>query len=169
MRNQLFTSWGGNGKKAFLNADGDMIAKKVIQDCYERELDRGTPGNAPQTRVNEATVNPDGWSKMKVSSAMKPTENKTLIEILTHVYKELEVDIKDQITPASYKVGGQVNGYFVALADHLKLILTEKPNLAKFEIKNTIASFEWLSHVHEIFNATLMNTSTLIDRSNINR
>ena len=168
VRNQLFTSWG-EGKNALLNVDEDMIAKKVIEECYERELDRGTRGNAPQTRVNGATVNPDGWSKMNISSAVQPTKTKTFIEILTHLYKELEVDIKDQITAASYKVGGQVNGYFAALADHFKLILTQKPDLAKPELKNTIASFEWLSHVHEIFNATLMNTSTLIDRSNIFR
>ena len=120
--------------------------------------------------MNEATVNPDGLSKMNVSSAVKPTETKTLVEILTHVYKELlEVDVKDQITAASYKVGGQVNGYFAVLVDHFKLILTQKPNLAKPELKNTIASFEWLSHVREIFNATLINTSTLIDNSNIYR
>ena len=152
-----------------MNVDGDLFAKKVIQDWYERKLDRGIRGNAPQTRVNKATVNPDGWSKMSVSSAVKPTETKTLVEILTNVYKEVEVDVKDQITVASYKVGGQVNGYFAALADHFKLMLTQKPNLAKPELKNKIVSFEWLSHVHVIFNATIMNTSILIDRSNIDR
>ena len=83
MRNQLFTSWG-EGKKAFLNADGNLIAKKVIEDCYERELDRGVRGNAPLTRVNEATVNPDGWLKMNVSGVVKHTESKTLVKIATH-------------------------------------------------------------------------------------
>lgn len=44
---------------------------------------------------------------------------------------------------------------------------TETSHLAKPRLRDTIASFEWPSHVHETFNATLINDSTLIDRSNI--
>ena len=35
-----------------------------------------------------------------------------------------------------------------------------KPRLE--QLKSDIASFEWLAHVHEIFNNTLMNTKKVI-------
>ena len=38
-----------------------------------------------------------------------------------------------------------------------------------FDQKSAIASFEWIAHVHEIFNNTLMNTSIVIDKNNVKR
>jgi len=35
------------------------------------------------------------------------------------------------------------------------------------KLKSDVASFEWLSHVHEIFNNTLMDTSILVNAENI--
>ena len=74
-----------------------------------------------------------------------------------------------------------MSGYFTAVALQLKGLINakmviecqkKKPSdmdrLKK--LKSDIASYEWLGHVHEIFNNTLMNTKrVIIDSKNIDR
>ena len=59
-------------------------------------------------------------------------------------------------------------GYWSNVWEHLHLKMTEaQPRLKKAD-QSAIVSFEWMAHVHEIFNNILMNVKTiLIDANNI--
>ena len=61
------------GKKAY--------GKAVIENCFKRDQDRMARNKSLLTRVNDAAVNPDKWSKMNVSSALRVFEFQTLCEI----------------------------------------------------------------------------------------
>ena len=119
---------------------------------------------------------------MNVSASMKISESKTLAELTSHFYAELSIPVMQQLKPEQYKLDdGRVSGYFTAVAVQLKEVInskmlielqTKKPadreRLKK--LKSDIASYEWLGHVHEIFNNTLMNTKrVIIDKKNIDR
>lgn len=170
MRNQLFTSWlanGSNGAKAFLGDDGAQIGKLIIEHCHNREQDRRARGHINITRVDESVVDIDRWSKMNVSAALKVFEYKTLCEIANSIYTDLNVDLQDRLGADQFKDRGQVVGYFPAVADHFRHLVTTRILILDYKQKSAIASFEWLAHVHEIFNNTLMNTKIVIDKDNI--
>ncbi|EJK74435.1 hypothetical protein THAOC_03886, partial [Thalassiosira oceanica] len=170
MRNQLFTSWnmsGGNGAKAFLGEDGAQIGKFIIEYCHKREQDRRARGHTNQTRVDESVVDIDRWSKMNVSAALKVFEYGTLCEITNHIYTDLNVDLRDRLGADQFKEGGQVVGYFPAVAGHFRHLVRDRNLNLGDDQKSAIASYEWLAHVHEIFNNTLMNTKIVIDKYNI--
>ena len=128
MRNQLFGSWsGGKGQKAFLSADGSMISKRILDECYQRDKKRASP----RTRLNEAAINPDKWSKMNVSDSLKISESKTLAELTTHLYSEFSVPVEQQITPDKYKTNdGHVSGYYTDVADQLNKVVDSRSPLS---------------------------------------
>ena len=118
MRNQLYGSYSGNkGSKAFLSLDDFGIHKGILKEAYERDKQRASR----RTRLDEASINPDAWSKMNVSPAMIASETKTLAELSDHLYKMLHVPVEQRLTPELFKPDGKrVCGYFPAVAAHLK-------------------------------------------------
>ena len=78
--------------------------------------------------------------------------------------------MKDQL---SLKEHGKL-GYMPAVAKHLQATL-KKLNDAKPKSEPSdnlvlkVSSFQWLANVHEIFNATLMNTDIMIAWYNIDK
>ena len=106
---------------------------------------------------------------MNVSSALRVFESQTLCEIAGSIYEDLFVPLEDRLGQDQFKDNrGQVVGYFPAVAGHFKYLLdTFHQPFDGPQLRSAIASFEWLSHVHEIFNSTLMNTKIVIDKYNI--
>ena len=51
----------------------------------------------------------------------------------------------------------------------MKALLEKKDEQTIEMLSSTISSFEWLANVHELFNATLMDTALLIKYHNIDR
>ncbi|KAL7537399.1 hypothetical protein ACHAXR_010210 [Thalassiosira sp. AJA248-18] len=157
IRNALYTSWRPGGKKQFLDDKEIKIGKAVIEDCFERDRQRELRCHAPHSDVRESTVFLNKWSKMDASEAKRPFSWKTLAEISSHLYTKLGVTKSEQLSKEKH---GLI-GYMPAVAIHLKSILKEKPPPDAEILAPSISSFEWLANVHEIFNATLMNTKGL--------
>ena len=167
MRNALFVSWFGNGKKMFLSVDDIKISFQVLVDCHERERERESRKGSASTRVSEAGIKPNMWSKMNVSNAEKAFEHKTLAEIATHLYSILHVKMKDQLCGNQFKVSEKnkrkiVLGYWSAVGEHLHKLMTESWESLIEVTKSAIVSFEWMAHVHEMFNNILMNTQHIV-------
>ena len=104
LRNALFVSWFGTGKKTFMSVDDIPIGKQVLVDCYEPERERESQTGSVVTRVTDAVINPNKWSKMDISSTIKATEHKTMAEIATELYSVLYVPTKDQLRGDHSKV-----------------------------------------------------------------
>ena len=97
-------------------------------------------------------------------------ENQTFAEIAGSIYEDLDVDTQDCLGQDQFKDDlGQVTGYFPKVAEHFKLLLQQKVWLKTPGLESAIASFEWLAHVHEIFNSTLTNAKIVIDKYTIKR
>ena len=101
---------------------------------------------------------------MNVAEAKRVFAWKTLMEMLEDLYELLGVPMKDQLLKEDHPLG-----YMPAAAAHLKDILKKKARQNEEHLAAKISSFEWLANVHEIFNATLMNTDILITWENIDR
>lgn len=143
-----------------------------MKESYERDKRRASK----RTRLDEASIDPDSWSKMNVSPAMIASEFKTLAEIGDYLYNELAIPSPQRLTPDRFKIDGKkVSGYFSEVAAHLNSEVKRQSSTDDTmsdrikKLHSDIASFEWLSHVHEIFNNTLMDTSILVDEGNIDR
>jgi len=91
MRNQLFTSWTSNGKKQFLDGNGNKIGKPVVEEIYQRDRNREINGVAPLTDIREGTVKLSKWSVMDGSEAKRVFAEKTLAECSQHLYTTLDV------------------------------------------------------------------------------
>ncbi|EJK77622.1 hypothetical protein THAOC_00533 [Thalassiosira oceanica] len=103
-RNQLYGSYsGGKGCKAFLSIDGFGIHNAILKESYERDKRRASK----RTRLDEASIDPDSWSKMNVSPAMIASEFKTLAEISEHLYSELAITSQQRLTPDRFKIDGK--------------------------------------------------------------
>ena len=142
-------------------------------DCYERETEREAQTGSSITRVTDAVINPNRWSKMNVSNTIKANEHKTLAEISGHLYAVLRMPIKDQLCGDQFKVcigyGKKiVIGFSAAVGEHLHKLMSSSKAPLPISTKADIVSFEWMAHVHGIFNNILMNTKEIIvDAKNI--
>ena len=165
MRNQLYTSWVKNGKKQFLDENNMPIGKAIIEECFERDRQREMRNFASKSEVRESTVILNKWSKMNVAEAKRVFSWKTLVEILSNLYQELDVSRKDHLSMEEH---GPL-GYMPSAAKHLHSILVKRDAETKSRLGPKVSSFEFLANVHEMFNATLMNTDLMIDRDNIDR
>ena len=147
-----------------------MIGKAIVEECFDRDRERELRNYAPLSEVRESTVNLNNWSKMNVAEAKRPFLWKTLCEQAAHLYGQLDVEMKDQL---SLKEHGKL-GYMPAAAKHLQTTLKKlndaKPKSEQSDnLASKISSFQWLANVHEIFNATLMNTDIMITWYNIDK
>ena len=165
MRNQLYTSWTKEGKKKFLCVNGEKIGKALLEATFERDRQRELRNHAPKSEVRESTVILNNWSKMNVKEAKRTTSEKTLAENAAHLYKKLGVPEKDRPKREQH---GQF-GFWPAVEKHLQEVVKSKASPNANVVAPDVSSFEWLANVHEIFNATLMDTDQLITRENINR
>ena len=95
---------------------------------------------------------------MNMSEANHPFLRKTLCTVVAHLYKQLGVHLQDHIL----KEKNETLRCMPAVAKHLKEILLKKSLFNTELLVPKISSFEWLTNLHEVFNATLMDTSMLI-------
>ncbi|KAL7554136.1 hypothetical protein ACHAWF_017538, partial [Thalassiosira exigua] len=117
------------------------------------------------SEVKSTTIFLNKWSKMDASEAKRPFSWKTLCEISSHLYQQLGVSIQQQLT---VKEESDSIGFMPAVAKHLKTVLSNCSFDKQQQLAAEISSFEWLANVHQIFNATLMNTELFLSWSNIN-
>lgn len=146
-------------------------------------------GAAPLTNIREGTVRLSKWSVMDGSEAKRVFAEKTLAECSQHLYTTLDVPQaewmkRDMHSPIGFwpKVAADLNhklhfaradaeldGYMADMNDEpTPTNTTPTANIDFDDIASSISSFEWLAHVHEIFNAILMNTDLLLSWDNIN-
>ena len=142
----------------------------IVEECFECDRERELRNHAPCSEVQESTAVLNQWSKMNVSEAKRPFSWKTPSELAAHLYEQLGIPRKDQL---SSKDHGQI-GCMPAVAKHLKSTLKKsnknKPKSEHYDnLASKVSSFQWLTNVHEIFNATLMNTDIMITWYNIDR
>ena len=90
---------------------------------------------------------------------------KTCTEISSKIHDELEIPEKERLSIADHSA----LGYMPAVARFLKKWMKEKAQHKADALASKLSPFEWLANVHEIFNATLMNTDLLIKYYNIDR
>ncbi|KAL7546687.1 hypothetical protein ACHAWF_017274 [Thalassiosira exigua] len=163
MRSALFTSWTDKGKKQFLDEHDNRIGKAIIAECFQRDRIREINNQAPLSEVRESTVNLNKWSKMNAFEAKRPFSLKTLCEIASHLYTEMNVTVEDRLL----KEKNGPLGYFPTVAMHMWTKWNCMPEHQARLLAPKISSFEWLANVHEIFNATLMNTDLHLSWDNI--
>ena len=78
-RNVLYNSTSARSRTLSNPKTGQTFGWQIIQDCFEREKERGTTMRT--TRITQDVVYPDHWSVMNVSSARIPFEWNTIMEI----------------------------------------------------------------------------------------
>ena len=138
MRNALLVSWFSSGKKMFFSTDDVKISYQVLVDCYGRDEQRVAKSGSPLTRLNEAAIKPDKWSKMSVTNTIKVFEHRTLAEISMYLYAMLDVSLKDQLQADQFKVkiNGRkhmVLGFWPSVGKHLhSLMKKSSKNLPDF-------------------------------------
>ena len=111
-------------EKSFLSEDDIPIGKQVIYDCFEREKALMAHSGAPLTRVTDAVVHPNKWSKMNVSFALIAFEHKTLAEISSHLYDKLGIGRKNCLCGDDFKVQCRghdhlILGFYSSVGKHL--------------------------------------------------
>ena len=172
MQNTLFTSWWKNRKKSFLSVYDIPIGEQIIADCYEREKELESRTGAATTRVTDAVVNPNKWSKMNVMNALITFESRTLAEQSSHLYDVLGTPMEERLNADQFKCHfqnskKQVIGFWSSVGEHLHILMDKTKSPLSPATRSAIATFEWMANVHEIFNNILMNTSIVIDKDNV--
>jgi hypothetical protein len=162
MRNALYTSWQTNGKKQFCDENDIKIGKGIIEECFQKDRQREIGNLAPLSEIRETTVYLNKWSVMDAMEAKRPFSWKSLCAMLEDIYIELNEK------PLCIKLHGQI-GYMPSAAKHVQELLQKKDQHIIDSLHPKLSSFEWLANVHEIFNATLMDTSLLIKPHNIDK
>ena len=102
---------------------------------------------------------------MDAVEAKRLFSRKSCAAMLTNLYNKLG-------TPKSVRLCITADGALGCMpqaAKRLKELLKEKEEITISLSGPIFFSFEWITNVHEIFNATLMNTSLLIKSQNIDK
>ncbi len=167
MRNAFYTP-----KKEFLDVNGNRISKRVLEECYLRDLDRVRRNTKPMTKMQKSTIHLDRWSKMNVQEAKRICDDDVLAEIADDTYCRLGFPTIDgRLLEQDH---GRV-GYYPAVARHMKQRLAEKRSSGSITkedadvLASTISSLEWLANLNDIFTNRLMNMKMPIHSGNIDR
>ena len=87
MRNQLYGSRKGGAKKFYDKKDQSVGWEAVVQAF---EIEKNQIGGT-YSKLTSDSVYLKGWSKMNVSFALRPSEFKTLVEMLLFCEKTLMI------------------------------------------------------------------------------
>ena len=163
MRNALYTRWKKYGKKKFPDENNVQIGMAVTEEIFQKDRQRELANVAPLSEIQESTVVLNKWSVMNAMEAKRPFSWKTLVAILADLYNELGVPNYERL---KVDVHGAL-GYTPSAAHNIQEVLKKASPEKIASLAPKISSFEWLANVHEMFNATLMNTELLIKSNNI--
>ena len=88
-----------------------------------------------------------------------------------HLYKTLGINMKDQLQGDQFKVKiksgkNTVLGFWPAVGKHLHCLMLDSDKQLSESTKSAVVSFEWLAHVHEVFNNIFMNTKEIVVGAN---
>ena len=91
MRGQFWMS-KESGPKLFYDAEGHIIGKYIFEDAWLRDEERADINNAlRKSDLRQGVIELDKWNKMNTRFAKAPFSNRTLLEIVEHIYLQLGV------------------------------------------------------------------------------
>ena len=138
----------------------------TVGECYKRDLAHADP----VTTLNAHSVYPNSWNKMRVGCSLRPFNEKTIVEQISHVADVLGAN-RGELFYSSNFDNVDVPQKHIERLEILSNAISKAHNVdieLGNDMKEKFDGLELSVHIACIFNERFMNKNMKITRKNIN-